>query len=60
MPVKHVFSVPVATPEVVAMLTSGLTASISLEQVISCRSEIPFNSLLFLSIFPMNSHLWWR
>lgn len=32
MPVKHVFSVPVATPEVVAMLTSGLTASISLEQ----------------------------
>lgn len=29
---KHVFSVPAATPEVVAMLTSGLTASIGLEQ----------------------------
>ena len=30
---KHVFSVPAAVPEVVAMLTSGLTASIGLEQV---------------------------
>ncbi|KAG0624469.1 hypothetical protein M758_3G250400 [Ceratodon purpureus] len=32
VPAKHVFSVPAATPEVVAMLTSGLTASIGLEQ----------------------------
>ena len=29
---KHVFPVPAATPESVALLTSGLTASIALEQ----------------------------
>jgi hypothetical protein len=31
--VKHAFPVPAAIPEIVAILTSGLTASIGLEQV---------------------------
>jgi hypothetical protein len=30
---KHAFPVPAAIPEIVAILTSGLTASIGLEQV---------------------------
>ena len=29
---KHVFPVPRATPEMVALMTSGLTASLALEQ----------------------------
>jgi hypothetical protein len=37
-----VFVVPAATPEVVAMLTSGLTASIGLEQVIKQLHDLRF------------------
>lgn len=50
VPAKHVFSVPAATPEVVAMLTSGLTASIGLEVVSSLilsPKRPVFNIMLF-------------
>lgn len=34
VPAKHILPVPRPDPEVVAMLTSGLTASIALEKVV--------------------------
>lgn len=42
VPSKHILPVARPDPEVVAMLTSGLTASISLEKVVGTHQTISF------------------
>lgn len=44
---KYVIQVPVATPEIVALLTSGLTASISLEEVTPFPSRVVILDLAY-------------
>ena len=54
VPAKHLLPVPRPDPEVVAMLTSGLTASIALEKVCSVVSFFFFPHFFLVLQYPLH------